>query len=116
MPVDDTFFSCVTRDPFPDPACRGFAFHFKPGQTRDARLKRVAEVLKVQPVRLRSTSPRRSASSRRRRSATARSWPRSTAAWPGSKLLLTGNFFEGLAIEDCVLRSNAEWARAKAGR
>jgi len=34
----------------------------------------------------------------------------------GSPLLLTGNFFEGLAIEDCVLRSNAEWARAKAGR
>jgi UDP-galactopyranose mutase len=29
----------------------------------------------------------------------------------GTRLALTGNYFAGLAIEDCVLRSNAEWAR-----
>lgn len=29
----------------------------------------------------------------------------------GTRLSLTGNYFEGLAIEDCVLRSRAEWAR-----
>ena len=29
----------------------------------------------------------------------------------GGKLAVTGNYFAGLAIEDCVLRSNAEWAR-----
>jgi oxygen-dependent protoporphyrinogen oxidase len=26
-------------------------------------------------------------------------------------LALTGNYFAGLAIEDCVARSKAEWAR-----
>jgi oxygen-dependent protoporphyrinogen oxidase len=28
VPVDDVFFSCVTRDPIPDGERRGFAFHF----------------------------------------------------------------------------------------
>ena len=32
----------------------------------------------------------------------------------GSRLALTGNYFEGLAIEDCVQRSRAEWARVAA--
>ena len=29
----------------------------------------------------------------------------------GSRLAVTGNYFDGLAIEDCVQRSFAEWAR-----
>jgi UDP-galactopyranose mutase len=33
----------------------------------------------------------------------------------GGRLALTGNYFDGLAIEDCVLRSRAEWARVSAG-
>ena len=33
------------------------------------------------------------------------------AALAGGKLAVTGNYFDGLAIEDCVLRSNAEWRR-----
>jgi protoporphyrinogen/coproporphyrinogen III oxidase len=33
------------------------------------------------------------------------------AALAGGRLALTGNYFAGLAIEDCVLRSNEEWRR-----
>jgi UDP-galactopyranose mutase len=29
----------------------------------------------------------------------------------GGRLALTGNYFEGLAIEDCVQRSIGQWAR-----
>ena len=32
----------------------------------------------------------------------------------GTRLAVTGNYFEGLAIEDCVLRSYAEWRRVAA--
>jgi UDP-galactopyranose mutase len=32
----------------------------------------------------------------------------------GGRLAVTGNYFAGLAVEDCVLRSNAEWARISA--
>ena len=115
VPVDDTFFSCVTRDPFPDEKWRAFAFHFKPGQTREARLKRIAEVLKVQPSDFAHL-----AEAQRVLPAPALGHGAIVAdidrCLAGQKLLLTGNFFEGLAIEDCVLRSNAEWARAKAGK
>ena len=47
VPVDDLFYSCVTRDPFPDPERRGFAFHFRPGVSREDKLRRIAEVLRV---------------------------------------------------------------------
>ena len=32
----------------------------------------------------------------------------------GTRLALTGNYFAGLAIEDCVARSFAEWGRVSA--
>jgi UDP-galactopyranose mutase len=113
VPVDDTFFSCVTRDPFPHPALRGFAFHFKPGQTRQARLQRVTEVLKVEARDFLHLAEKRISLP-----APALGHGEVVAeidrCLAGDKLLLTGNYFEGLAIEDCVLRSNAEWARVSA--
>jgi oxygen-dependent protoporphyrinogen oxidase len=114
VPVDDTFFSCVTRDPFPHPTLRGFAFHFGPGRSRDERLRRVAEVLRVQPgdflhlAEKRLTLPSPALGHGEVVAEIDR-------CLVGGKLLLTGNYFEGLAIEDCVLRSNAEWRRVSAG-
>jgi UDP-galactopyranose mutase len=32
----------------------------------------------------------------------------------GTRLAVTGNWFGGLAIEDCALRSRTEWARIEA--
>jgi UDP-galactopyranose mutase len=29
----------------------------------------------------------------------------------GTRLALTGNYFTGVAIEDCVIRSRQEWVR-----
>ncbi len=110
VPVDDLFFSAVTRDPFPDPERRAFAFHFQPGVAREEKLRRVAEVLRVpredlgEPVEQRLTLP----SPALGHSEIVRDVD---ACLAGSKLAVTGNYFAGLAIEDCVLRSNAEWAR-----
>jgi protoporphyrinogen/coproporphyrinogen III oxidase len=114
VPVDDTFHSCVTRDPFPDPGRRGFAFHFRPGQTREARLKRALEVLRVTEADLLHLAEKRI------------SLPAPTLGHgeivaeidrclAGGRLAVTGNYFDGLAIEDCVLRSNAEWRRVAKG-
>ncbi len=110
VPVDDLFFSAVTRDPFPDPERRAFAFHFQPGVAREEKLRRVAEVLRVpredlgEPVEQRLMLP----SPALGHSEIVRDVD---ACLAGSKLAVTGNYFAGLAIEDCVLRSNAEWAR-----
>jgi UDP-galactopyranose mutase len=110
VPVDDTFHSCVTRDPFPDPRFRGFAFHFKPGQTRAERLRRVTEVLRVTEADLVHLAEKRLSlpSPALGHGEIVAEIDRCLA---GSRLAVTGNYFEGLAIEDCVLRSNAEWRR-----
>jgi UDP-galactopyranose mutase len=114
VPVDDLFFSCVTRDPFPDPEHRAFAFHFRPGLAREARLERALEVLRVKPADLLHVAERR--------------WTLPSPALghgaivadldhhlAGARLALTGNYFDGLAIEDCVARSFSEWARVAGG-
>lgn len=110
VPVDDIFYSCVTRDPFPDSSRRGFAFHFRPGVPRSEKLKRMSEVLRVpegelkDPVEQRLVLP-----------APALGHDRILAeidrCLTGGKLAVTGNYFGGLAVEDCVLRSFSEWDR-----
>lgn len=110
VPVDDVFFSCVTRDPVPDPERRGFAFHFKPGVSREEKLARMGEVLQVSrealgdPAEQHLTLPSPALGH-------AEVVRDVDAALAGGKLALTGNYFGGLAIEDCVLRSNSEWRR-----
>jgi len=110
VPVDDVFFSCVTRDAVPDPERRGFAFHFRPGVPREQKLARMGEVLRVSreelgtPAEQRLTLPAPALG----HAGIVRDVDLALA---GGKLAVTGNYFGGLAIEDCVLRSNAEWKR-----
>jgi UDP-galactopyranose mutase len=110
VPVDDLFFSCVTRDPFPDPERRGFAFHFRPGLTRAERLARALEVLKVTEADLLHLAERRCTlpSPALGHGTIVADLDHHLA---GGRLMLTGNYFDGLAIEDCVGRSFAEWKR-----
>ncbi len=108
--VDDLFFSVVTRDPFPDPARRAFAFHFRPGLSRDARLRRMAEVLRIpeaelgEVVEARVTLPAPAIGH-------AEVLGEVERCLAGGRLALTGNYFAGMAIEDCALRSVGEWRR-----
>jgi UDP-galactopyranose mutase len=110
VPVDDLFYSCVTRDPFPDPERRGFAFHFRPGVAREDKLRRICEVLRVSREDL-------GALHEEKRTLPAPALGQADivrevdACLAGTKLAVTGNFFAGLAIEDCVGRSFSEWAR-----
>jgi UDP-galactopyranose mutase len=110
VPVDDIFHSVVTRDPFPDPERRAFCFHFKPGHSRDEKLRRMAEVLKVRPDELGEVVDQRLVlpAPALGHAGIVEEIDRCLA---GGRLAVTGNYFAGLAIEDCVLRSNAEWAR-----
>jgi UDP-galactopyranose mutase len=110
VPVDDLFHSAVTRDPFPDPSRRAFTFHFKPGLARAARLARMAEVLRVPagelgaPIETRWTLPAPAVNH-------AQTVAEIDRLLAGGRLALCGNYFDGLAIEDCVQRSGREWAR-----
>ncbi len=110
IPLADSFFSIVTRDVVPDPEWRGFAMHFRPGSTREARVKRACDVLELEASDLTSLRERqvRLPSPVLGHADVIRELDRGLANQP---LALTGNWFGGLSIEDCVLRSRAEWQR-----
>jgi protoporphyrinogen/coproporphyrinogen III oxidase len=110
VPLEDVFHSAVTRDTVPDTAWRAFAFHFKPGQGRAEKLARVAGVLGVGLADLEQVEEKTTVlpSPVLGHDAVVREIDR---LLEGSPLALTGNYFEGLAIEDCVQRSRSEWRR-----
>jgi UDP-galactopyranose mutase len=110
VPVDDVFYSAVTRDPFPDSNWRAFAFHFRTGLTIEQKVKRMCEVLGVGPEDLDGLEEKQ----------TTLPAPRLNQAdivadiqkqLGRSKFALLGNYFAGLAIEDCITRSFDEWQR-----
>ncbi|MGC3996359.1 MAG: FAD-dependent oxidoreductase [Anaeromyxobacter sp.] len=113
VPVDDLFYSCVTRDPFPDGKRRSFTFHFRGDVPREARLRRMAEVLRVPEAELGELVEKRLTlpSPAIGHGEIVREIDQCLA---GSRLAITGNYFAGLAIEDCVIRSLEEWNRLAA--
>ncbi|MBZ0157333.1 MAG: FAD-dependent oxidoreductase [Alphaproteobacteria bacterium] len=111
--VDDSFFSAVSRDTVPHPRYRGLSFHFKPELLDEAaKRRRIAEVVKTEPEHLEKCVFRRSALP-----SLAVGQQRLVEAvdsrLAGKRLLLTGNYFLGLAIEDCVSRSLSEFTRLR---
>lgn len=111
--ANDSFFSVVSADTVKHDTYRGFTFHFKAKSlSYESKLARISEVLSVSRdqfthiVEKENTVP--------------------TLFWghdklikeidgllEGKPLFLTGNYFEGLAIEDCVSRSLSESRRLK---
>jgi len=110
VPVGDVFFSAVTRDAFPDEKWRSFAFHFRPGTPSERKRTRIAEVLGVEPGELGEVVENRPRlpSPRVDHADVVRAIDR---ALTDASLAVTGNYFGGLAIEDCVQRSFQEWER-----
>jgi hypothetical protein len=100
----------VTRDPVAHPSLRGFAFHFRPQTGAEERTGRVAAVLGIAPgdVLHRAERVNRLPAPVLGHEARLAGLDRLLA---GGSLLVTGNYFGGLAIEDCVARSFAEAAR-----
>ena len=113
VPLDDMFHSIVTRDSVPDSTWRSFSFHFKPGHHRDDRMQRVLDVLKVQAADLETVVERSAVlpSPELGHEKIVAEIDRLTA---GGTLCITGNYFAGLSIEDCVARSREQWARLAA--
>ena len=108
--VEAPFWSVVTRDPVGHPDFRGFAAHFRPETPPEERTARLCSVLSVTPEALeaRAGAARRLPSPRAGHAALVR---RIDGLLAGERLLLTGNWFGGLAIEDCLARSAAEAER-----
>lgn len=111
---DDEFFSVVSRDTVPDDNYRGFTFHFKPGLEEKTKRSRITEVLGVSMSKIEySVSKLNTVPSLR---LGHHQWQDKTDMLLKEKknLLLCGNYFGGMAIEDCVIRSRSEFERLKA--
>lgn len=109
--TDDAFFSAVSRDTVPDPAYRGFTFHFKPGRyDQNTKIQRICEVLGISPQRIteifakQNTLPALNIGHNERIA-------RIDERLNGMPLGLTGNYFTGVSIEECVSRSRSEALR-----
>jgi UDP-galactopyranose mutase len=113
IPRGDIFHSVVTRDVVADPSWRGFVFHFQPGHPEADKLARVAALLGVERGKLAHVVERRTvlpSPALGHRDIVAAL----DAALAGERIAVTGNWFAGLAIEDCAQRSRAEWQRIHA--
>lgn len=113
VPAHDIFWSAVTRDPVPDPSRRAFAFHFRTGNTDAAKMARITQLLGVEEKDLLDVGRRMTVlpSPVVGHDHAVAELDRMLA---GGRLALTGNYFDGLAIEDCVARSGREWGRVSA--
>jgi len=110
VPIGDTFFSVVTRDVVPDERLRAFTFHFRAGLSLDERIDRICAVIGVGRGQLACVATHAT-------SLPSLALGHATISeeidrrLPGSDLYITGNYFGGLAIEDCSLRSAKEAER-----
>jgi oxygen-dependent protoporphyrinogen oxidase len=109
--VDDAFYSMVSRDYLPDQRFRGFTFHFRPGTlSAEAQIERACRAIGITQdhiagqTRITNRLPALRVGHRDlvRRIDTALS---------GKRLALTGNWFLGVSIEDCLTRSHREFQR-----
>ncbi len=107
------FFSVVSRDTIPDTTYRGFAFHFRPDvldkQEQLACISRVLDIpeSKINPNHvIRKTNQLPALRVGHNELAY-----KVDSLLADSPLALTGNFFSGIAIEDCVTRSRLECER-----
>jgi protoporphyrinogen oxidase len=109
--VDDAFHSMVSRDYVPDQDYRGFTFHFRPGVLApDAQLERICRVLGITPDRIAGVErvSNRLPALRVGHQELVQSMD---AALAGGRLAITGNWFYGVSVEDCLTRSQHEAVR-----
>jgi len=110
IPVDNSYFSSVSRDPFPDPDWRAFSFHFRTGTTQEQKMERMCDLLQVVPEDL-DTPAGQSLTLPSPRANHAEIVTEIKRNLKGTDLALVGNYFSGLAIEDCIERAGQEWSR-----
>lgn len=109
-PLADDFLSVVTRDVVDDEQRRAFAFHFRAGLGLEQRLDRIARVTGAPRASFYQVAEHVvSLPSPGRQHGEIVAEIDHLSSGPG--LYVTGNYFSGLALEDCVQRSRAECAR-----
>lgn len=111
IPLSDDFYSVVSRDTVEHNEFRGFTFHFKPNIIdHNLRMKRISEILGINLKYIEHVVEKENIvpSLKVGHIDLIRKIDDLILKIP---LLLTGNYFEGMAIEDCIIRSRKEYER-----
>jgi len=112
--VDGAFYSAVSRDYLAHPSLRGFTFHFKPGlRSKEEKIQCICDVLKLDATDLQFVvhhTNRLPAPDMGHHALT----DALDAALVDMPLALIGNYFDGVAVEDCLERVEKELARLTA--
>jgi len=101
----------VSRDVVEDENYRGFVFHFKPGELdNSSKIDFICKVLDISKDKIKDTFYIQNTvpSFKLGQKSILKEIDR---LLKGKRLLLTGNYFSGMAIEDCVSRSRSEFDR-----
>ncbi len=108
---DGPFYSAVSRDIVSHPDFRGFAFHFRPDiLDENGRLDQICRVLGMNrgDIDFVATKMNRLPTARNGHGLLVGQLDQEIAGMP---LMLTGNYFGGVSLEDCVSRSRHEFGR-----
>ena len=115
VPIDDDFFSAVSRDTISDENYRGFTFHFKPDiLSNSQKIEKICDVLGISEDQIIESHERLNIvpSLRLGHYQLIEEVDQLLA---DQNLFLSGNYFAGLSIEDCVSRSKDEVERMLKG-
>ncbi|MCK5371553.1 MAG: hypothetical protein KAQ62_23485, partial [Cyclobacteriaceae bacterium] len=111
VPIDDDFFSAVSRDTISDESYRGFTFHFKPDiLSNTQKIQKICDVLGISEDQIIESHERLNIVPALRLGHYALI-DEVDQLLKDQNLFLSGNYFAGLSIEDCVSRSKSEVAR-----
>jgi len=111
--ADDDFYSAVSRDIVDHPHLRGMTFHFKPGLLSDEKKQqRICSLLGIEPsdiLHLFHHINRLPAPGIGHHTLMAEV----DSMLTGKPLALIGNYFSGVAVEDCLERVEIEFTRLR---
>ncbi|MDQ6981407.1 MAG: FAD-dependent oxidoreductase [Mariprofundus sp.] len=109
--VDGDFYSAVSRDYVEHPQWRGFTFHFKPGLFDEKqKVERICDILKIGETQIKQLfhkTNRLPAPDMGHHQLMARV----DELLSNKSLGLVGNYFAGVAVEDCLERVEHEFSR-----
>jgi len=109
--INTDFYSVVSRDVVEDLNYRGFVFHFKPGKyDNEEKINYICKALNISKNNIVNTHYAQNIvpSFRQGHESIVDDIDKLLS---NEKIFITGNYFAGMAIEDCVIRSHQEHGR-----
>lgn len=112
IPNDESFLSVVSRDILPHPTLRGFCFHFDTNKTdKKDGIEIIQKVLKVDKSKFLTINSKTIILPKLTIEHSEIFNQLNVELSKTKHLYLTGNYFGGLSIEDCFIRSKEEYKR-----